>query len=1718
MVKRAFIIVLIYCFLGCLGAKAQTTIYGNEWIVPGQPYFKIPTAQNGMYALTFSQLSLAGVNMSVNPQAYQLWHRGVEQKILVKGEADGVFNNGDSLIFYGQKNDGTMDAPTYIPASNQPHNYYNLYSDTTAYFLTYNPSNTTNLRMAMDLTNTVQPSQPYHMAQYLNVFSDNYSMGADHNTEAHESYGDVGETWCSNTLDGSSLYSTSIQLTNVVNNAGSNFTVEVMLVGMNDTYNRTISISIGGLTSGNVGGNFPTFQQFSPSTFVGSYSASMLNSGTTTISISIDASATALNSYAIAYIKITYPQAIAMTGTSTLFTPSPTSSTPPNNYYSINWTPPSPALAAVYDVSDKNNPGILNTTQAGNTLGVFVPTSVTSFIVTPSNAYMVPSITNALFDLTILDTVQDYLIIYPEKLNKGFNGSPPACSNYAAHRESPAGGSHAVLMVEVHNIFNMFGYGEFNPTAIKNFCLYQADHNSKVKNLLLIGKGIVLDYGSRIGSVYYRQDPSFYINSTNPAVQIENFIPPFGSPPSDIYYGLRNHYSGGNLYFTPTMAVGRISAKTESEVNAYYEKILAFEELDSNLLWRKQLVHISGGADTGQISTFASYVAGYKAIAESPLFDGDVVKTFQKDLNAGAIDNINISDYVNAGLNMVTYFGHSAYFVTEVNIGDPSQPIYGYNNGPNSSTNNQARYPMMILNGCESAAVYYTSSTAEDWTLTPNLGAIAVLGVCDIGYTYPLNNYCSAMYTGMYNTASLVGQAAGTVMKWVLTPHNFDTQTTLQMNFHGDPAVRMYSPSKTDYEISGDKDTRVDVPNLKCFLKSFNGSKVTAATDSFMVGIPVKNFGINADTVTVIQVSRTVNGVTTNYPDITYSPVKFIDTLYFTIRGNGASFYGPNQINITINPNDIVKEMRYDNNTAEIDYFMSLSGVTCLFPVQYSIVHSQPITFVAQSTDLLVSQRDYYIELDTDYKFNTGFKKSTVVTSGSLIKWTNVDLLTDNNKDSIVYYWRVRFNTFAAGEDTAWANSSFIYIKNSPDGWSQSEAPQFTSGDLLQSINMNLSDSVWQFGSSALTINANVFGNSYRQLSTDSSYIDYTSISVGGNRTIFPGFQYTACAGTPANVPAGVTNANYTFKLNGILAYHIIVERNSFQLAPGYCGVWPNQVIFNFANGSGLDAWLNAIPSGDYILLASDGNADFDSWPQPLKDKLQFGFGAKLMGQVHNNEPYILLARKGGSAPIAEKYSNNPSAVLNLDTTITNQNSSGTIVSTRIGPATQWGTFYQRIYASGADQYTFKVIRETLAGVDDTLSTPLVFAKNKEGIDTLDLSTLINAKNYPYIKLMVNVSDTSVLRTPPQLNRWQVIYHTVPEGTMDPFTAGLSNYTIANQSQGAKVCIPYVFENISNLSFGDSLFVKITAQGAGSLVKDTMFVVYKDSLKVGQSFNFTYCLNTASIYGNITLTTFVNPNIQPEQYYSNNIIQTFFQVTQDLIPPVIDVTFDGIHIMNGDIVSPSPLINITLNDNSKYLIINNPNDISIFFQSPGSSQVQILPSNPDIIRFGQTPGSTNTYNVEFNPKNLPDGEYTITVQGKDVNGNKSGQYYTIMFTVENASTITNFYPYPNPFSSSTRFVFTLTGAYIPDDLRIQIITVTGKVVREITKEELGNIHIGNNISDYAWNGTDQFGDKLANGVYLYRVVIKDQGDNFQHRQTAGDKAFKKDYGKLYILR
>ena len=165
--------------------------------------------------------------------------------------------------------------------------------------------------------------------------------------------------------------------------------------------------------------------------------------------------------------------------------------------------------------------------------------------------------------------------------------------------------------------------------------------------------------------------------------------------------------------------------------------------------------------------------------------------------------------------------------------------------------------------------------------------------------------------------------------------------------------------------------------------------------------------------------------------------------------------------------------------------------------------------------------------------------------------------------------------------------------------------------------------------------------------------------------------------------------------------------------------------------------------------------------------------------------------------------------------------------------------------------------------------------------------------------------------------------------------------------------------------------------------------------------------------------------------------------------------------------------------------------------------------------------------MEFSPVfsnqiNPQGDEYTLIVTGSDKSGNSSGTIqYQVTFKIITKAMISNMLNYPNPFTTSTAFVFTITGSEVPQNIKIQILTITGKVVREITKDELGPLHIGRNITEFKWDGTDMYHQRLANGVYLYHVVTNLNGkslDKYKSQSDNTEQYFNKGYGKMYLMK
>jgi hypothetical protein len=257
----------------------------------------------------------------------------------------------------------------------------------------------------------------------------------------------------------------------------------------------------------------------------------------------------------------------------------------------------------------------------------------------------------------------------------------------------------------------------------------------------------------------------------------------------------------------------------------------------------------------------------------------------------------------------------------------------------------------------------------------------------------------------------------------------------------------------------------------------------------------------------------------------------------------------------------------------------------------------------------------------------------------------------------------------------------------------------------------------------------------------------------------------------------------------------------------------------------------------------------------------------------------------------------------------------------------------------------------------------------------------------------------------------------------------------------------------------------------------------------------------------------------------NNYLQTRLKVNADVIPPLLDVTFDGVHILNGDVVSSKPTILIQLKDDNAYLPLNDTSLVRVKLRYPDGT-LKSIRFDGDTLKFSPSEnpagGTNNAASIQFKPILPLDGDYELLVSAKDRSENASGATdFSVMFQVTNQSMISNLLNYPNPFTTSTAFVFTLTGSELPTNMRIQILTITGKIVKEITMAELGPLKIGNNITDYKWDGRDQYGQLLANGVYLYRVITDIKGkkiDKLNKDQYNTDQYFKSGYGKMYLMR
>lgn len=158
-------------------------------------------------------------------------------------------------------------------------------------------------------------------------------------------------------------------------------------------------------------------------------------------------------------------------------------------------------------------------------------------------------------------------------------------------------------------------------------------------------------------------------------------------------------------------------------------------------------------------------------------------------------------------------------------------------------------------------------------------------------------------------------------------------------------------------------------------------------------------------------------------------------------------------------------------------------------------------------------------------------------------------------------------------------------------------------------------------------------------------------------------------------------------------------------------------------------------------------------------------------------------------------------------------------------------------------------------------------------------------------------------------------------------------------------------------------------------------------------------------------------------------------------------------LLNGELIAPQPEVQIRLKDENKYLALNDTANVRLWLISSDTlgfvSLEQPLYFNNPQVQFvpptaADAANGKNSATITYRP-NLNSGVYALkSPHHQPQQQHLCQKAYQIGFMVDTKPAISNLLNYPNPFTTSTRFVFKLSGVTVPQNLKIQNSNGTGQ--------------------------------------------------------------------------
>jgi len=275
---------------------------------------------------------------------------------------------------------------------------------------------------------------------------------------------------------------------------------------------------------------------------------------------------------------------------------------------------------------------------------------------------------------------------------------------------------------------------------------------------------------------------------------------------------------------------------------------------------------------------------------------------------------------------------------------------------------------------------------------------------------------------------------------------------------------------------------------------------------------------------------------------------------------------------------------------------------------------------------------------------------------------------------------------------------------------------------------------------------------------------------------------------------------------------------------------------------------------------------------------------------------------------------------------------------------------------------------------------------------------------------------------------------------------------------------------------------------AGIMVFDTQeSKIFRGSASVTNgefSFEFVAPKDIRIAYGKGKLSFYADNNVTDKAGYN------------------LDVTIGGIN-ENAPEDNLGPTIQIYLNDKS-FIDGGSTNQSPLFlafFEDENGINTSLSSVDHDIVATldndQQNPIILNDYyttelddytkgKLEYRLRNLEVGTHTIHLKAYDTYNNPSEASLQFVVLDDSELVLENVLNYPNPFVNYTEFWFNHNKPNEPLEVRLQIFTISGKLVKTINQVVQNT---GSLSRDIHWDGLDDFGQKIGKGVYVYKLTV-----------------------------